>query len=79
VWGTEEVYLEGAAGFEPAIHAGSQKIGFRSAQASARKGLLERFPACAYCACGNLALVSQKSLMLFTRFSNALNCTGLQR
>ncbi len=32
-----------------------------------------------YCICGNLALVSQKSLMLFTRLSNAFNCTGLQR
>ena len=29
--------------------------------------------------CGNLTLVSQKSLMLFTRLSNASNCTGLVR
>src|ERR1700683_2930337 len=29
--------------------------------------------------CGNLTFVSQKSLMLFTRFSNASSCTGLLR
>ena len=29
--------------------------------------------------CGNLTLVSQKSLMLFTRLSNASSCTGLLR
>ena len=29
--------------------------------------------------CGSLTLVSQKSLMLFTRLSNASSCTGLLR
>jgi hypothetical protein len=29
--------------------------------------------------CGSEALSSQKSLMLFTRFSKASNCTGLLR
>ena len=29
--------------------------------------------------CGNLAFTSQKSLMLFTRLSNASSCTGLLR
>ena len=40
----------------------------------------EKFPnlVAVYAGCGNFALVSQKSLMLFTRFSNALNSTGLQ-
>ena len=40
----------------------------------------DRFLAHPLCACcGNLAFVSQKSLMLFTRLSNASNCTGLLR
>ena len=40
----------------------------------------DRFLTHALCLCrGNLALVSQKSLMLFTRLSNASNCTGLLR
>ena len=32
-----------------------------------------------YVTSGSFALVSQKSLMLFTKLSNAVNCTGLQR
>jgi len=38
-----------------------------------------RCPSSAYRDCGNLAFVSQKSLMLFTRASKAFNCTGLVR
>ena len=42
--------------------------------------LFDRFLAHPLCSCGNsLTFVSQKSLMLFTRFSNASNCTGLLR
>src|SRR5580658_4561797 len=37
------------------------------------------FSANAIVHCGSLALVNQKSLMLFTRFSKASSCTGLTR
>src|SRR5579862_6147012 len=40
----------------------------------------KRLPNHAFClGCGNLTLVSQKSLMLFTKASNASSCTGLLR
>ena len=45
-----------------------------------QKKYLDRFSPHPLCSCcGNLTLVSQKSLMLFTRLSNASNCTGLVR
>jgi hypothetical protein len=39
----------------------------------------DRLPAQALCCCGSLTLVSQKSLMLVTRPSNASSWTGFLR
>ncbi len=45
-----------------------------------KKNNVDRFPAHPlYLCCGNLTLVSQKSLMLLTTLSNSSSCTGLLR